>query len=143
VTAPSLSLEREVVTVQAARGDTWTVRRGDGSRVEVPAAAITLIEARAAMSREDAGWRGARRGFVAGALVGAVGGMLVFRGNEAYNRTTLVGQGAMIGAGVLSVAGAAVGVARPGSRWVPAASPRLSVAPAPGGGARVGMSLRF
>jgi ribosome maturation factor RimP len=143
LTAPSLSLDREVVSVEQVRGGTWTVRRGNGRRVEVPAAAITRVEVRSTMSREDSGWRGARRGFVAGALIGAAGGTRVFRGDPAYNRPTLVAQGAMIGAGVLTVAGAVAGFVHPAGRWAPAPSPRLTVAPEPGGGARLGISLRL
>jgi hypothetical protein len=158
LTAPTVSGKRLVGTLTAMDLASLTLRREDGSRVEVPRAALTRIELSRGPSRKG---RGARIGALIG--IGAAVVLGVAAGDdcnfpparpedldlaERLDRNLCFGKGQIaLAASVLTVPlGTLLGfAAASGERWQ-VTSPdrfRMAVAPARGGGVGASLSFRF
>ncbi|MDB4950860.1 MAG: hypothetical protein JWM27_3509 [Gemmatimonadetes bacterium] len=144
VWAVSPRLYRADATLQQVRGDTLVLRVG-GGLVTVPADAVTRLDVRQGGASWGQGARhGAVRGLLVGGVLGAAGGAVVFPGDDAYVRSTLVGQGIMIGVGLGATLGAVVGAVHPGDAWTPSRTPvRVTVGRTVDGGTKLGASIRF
>ena len=118
--------DRFRATFVSADSQVVVVRRGE-ERLELPRRSIVMLEASGGpLPLEGRAWRGTKRGFLGGALVGAVLGALVLttEDGDAY----ISNEGAaliFLGTGITvgTVVGTVVGAALPGESWVPVPIP--------------------
>jgi hypothetical protein len=123
--------ERFGATFVSADSRVVVVERG-GERLEIPRTSVRMLEvSQGPRPLESGAWRGAKRGFLGGALVGGVLAALVlatgeddsYISNEAV-ATISLGVGVTAG----TVLGTIVGAASPGERWVPVPIPSPAAA---------------
>jgi hypothetical protein len=139
ITAPTLGLKRQVVTLDAVGGDTLLLG-GDAVRA-IPLTSVERLEV--FEGRHGHPWRGAGVGFLVGAVTGAVLGPYTVPGEG----DTAEGK-AVAGAVLLGAAGALTGVVIGAliktDKWeeVPLDGLRVSIATR-GGGVGVGIRLGF
>ncbi len=113
--------ERFGATFVSADSRVVVVERG-GERLEIPRTSVRMLEASQGPRPPESGaWRGAKRGFLGGAVLGGVLAALVLATGE--DDTYISNEGAAVismGVGITAgtVLGTAIGAASPGERWV-------------------------
>jgi hypothetical protein len=99
----------------------------DGQRLVLPRSSVQRLEAsQGTRPLESRAWRGAKRGFLGGALVGGVLAALVLATGEDDSYISNEGVAVIsLGAGVTAgtVLGTVIGAAAPSERWVPVPIP--------------------
>ncbi|HEU4456199.1 MAG TPA: hypothetical protein VFR81_24250 [Longimicrobium sp.] len=126
VTQTAVDPERFRATFLSADSQAIVVRRGD-QRLALPRRSVLQLEAsRGSRTVEGGAWRGAKRGFLGGAVLGAALGLVIlatgeddtYISNEA-GATIVLGMGITVG----TVLGTVFGAAAPGEEWVPVPVP--------------------
>jgi hypothetical protein len=144
-TADSESLVGRVVHV---RNDTLLLSPDTRSdRDAIPLRSITRIDVRQRATRTQGAWRWAKRGFVVGAVVGAVGCSVDVEtcreSPEMSEVEIILGSALFLGGGV-AVLGAVGGALFPGGYWERVPIPEHArIAPHRGGGLLVSLSWRI
>lgn len=114
-------------TFVAADARTLVVQSGTARR-EVPLEEVRRLEvSRGERSVESGAWRGAKRGFLGGLIVGAllgVAAMSTVEGDDYVGEEVALIGFTILGTGVGTVAGTVLGAASPGERWERVPLPR-------------------
>jgi hypothetical protein len=124
--------DRFGATFVSADSQTVVVER-DGQRLVLPRSSVRRLEAsQGARPLESRAWRGAKRGFLGGALVGgALAALVLATGSEdeSYISNEAVAV-IFFGTGVTAgtVLGTAIGAAAPSEQWVPVPLPPAAAA---------------
>jgi hypothetical protein len=131
------ALSGTAMRIDTVRAGVYVLSSG-GRTVEVPIASVTRMEVwRGGTTRSGSALRGAGIGTVAGGAYGlavvSLAGPIEEGDGFVLRRATAAG----------AVIGALWGAARPGGHWRPAPNARFAVAPAHGGGTRLGIDVRF
>lgn len=152
VRAPGAGLRGQRLTVAALRGDTLLLRgRRPTDAWRVPLADVERLEVRTGRGTRGAS---ARRGALVGLAAGVVPTLALYPAARDADRDCsgcfISAQAVLVvfGTGLTALtttAGAIIGHNRPAERWAVVKPPRarLEIAPTGGGGAAVGVRLRF
>jgi hypothetical protein len=143
VTAPDFGLQKSVGTCLSLSQGVMAFEPAGSSQLTIPTGSMTGLEI--SRGRKSNTLKGLGLGFLGGAALGAVIGLLVDEhGNDLAPWNAAVVGAAVFGAGG-AVVGAGIGTAIKTDRWeeVPVDRLRVSLTPQRGGRLGIGLSLKF